>query len=373
MPLSKLTLAVLTVCTLAACGKGGGGAPGMSVSSDQTDSIKSDSKTSVDRSSDLTAGRTAKLTSDADFAPLLNAAVADALPATGIAQGAYFKGLYHGQFARPHVLAVVDTDLKKLGFAAETGTISDAYKTAAKAEQDRLDSLVGASNLRDTVFGKKLKCLEFVQADDYAKARTCYDDYLVHAYTLHVLQSAVTPKKGHDLPEENRSRGGNIRIFPAAQLEALTYGMVNSIRFANAVQDRLKDDLSANTFRDKADGQQRTLAAIFSIPAADLRKMARATATPDGVTLDVPPGQLGSDISVNVLELAALFTQSEKGVTEQRGGAIYSGDGYISGVKVRVAMERSVGANSSTKTSTGESSSVESGASDKADVSLGVK
>ncbi len=222
------------------------------------------------------------------------------MPVTSIKAGGFFAATFHGKHTRQHVLSGVDRALAQLGFEAPDGTISADQKALAARERERIDALVGANDARDAWAKAKLACLDATIAGDYAKARACYQEYLPHMATLHLLQAARVPQKGHVLDETNLRSQGNRRTFPkAGQLETLTYGLVN------------------------------------------------------------------------VAEFAATFTQNDKGVIEKANGAIRYGDGYINNAKV--TMDKSVDAKISIKTSTGGSTTVDSGVSDKADVSVGSK
>lgn len=372
MKLTPIAAAMVAVLSLTACGKGGGTA-GVNASTESNQGLKMDEKESIDRSKDLTAGRSAKVSFDADFAPLLSRALTDAMPVTSIKAGEFFTATFHGKYTRQHVLSGVDRTLAQLGFEAPAGTISEGQKALATRERERLDALIGANDARDALAKAKLACLDATIAGDYAKARACYQEYLPHALTLHLLQAARVPQKGHLLDETNRRSQGNRRTFPkAGQLETLTYGLVNVAHFANDVEAKLATTLTANTFRD-AEGAKRVVEALLAIPAADLIKISKSTAAPEGLTISVANGELGSDLVIIVAEFAATFTQNDKGVIETANGAIRYGDGYINNAKIKVTMDKSVDAKISTKTSTGGSTTVDSGVSDKADVSVGSK
>lgn len=372
MKLTPIAAGLVAILSLTACGKGGGSA-GVNASTESNQGLKMDEKESIDRSKDLTAGRSAKVSFDADFAPLLSRALTDAMPVTSIKAGEFFTVTYHGKYTRQHVLSGVDRALAQLGFEAPEGTISEGQKALAARERERVDAMVGANDARDALARAKLACLDATIAGNYVKARACYQEYLPHAYTLHVLQAARVPQKGHLLDERVLTYRGNERTFPTpGQLETLTYGLVNVAHFANDVEARLATTLTANTFRDD-EGAKRVVEALLAIPAADLIKISKATAAPEGLTIRVANGQKGEELVITVVEFAATYTQNDKGVVETTNGAIRYGDGYINNAKVKVTMDKSVDAKISTKTSTGGSTTVDSGVSDKADVSVGSK
>ena len=220
----------------------------------------------------------------------------------------------------------------------------------------------------------KLVCLDATLAGDYAKARSCYEDYLTYAYQVLNLHLSRVPAlaKSSALHETNRSDLGNQRSIPAAELTPYAYALINLSRHNAEVEQRIKDALPVGAFTAKDRGK-RIMDALLAIPAADLRKLAVATAAPAGIKIEIAPGQPKSPLTLLVPALGASFAHNEKGIVESRGGAPYNGDGYLKGVKARVSIDASMDAKQSQKTSTSGSTTINTGTSDKADVSVGSK
>lgn len=206
-----IALAVLSACTLVACGNGGG-TPGVSVNSESSTSSKNERRASLERSRDLTTGTSAKVSVEVDFSAVLGQALSEIALVTGVHQGDFYRavvGHAHGatpspygkNLARPHALAGVDRALAHLGLATPSGAITAAQVLRAQAEEAQLAPMIGRSAASDVVLGRRLACVQAVLAEDYAGAQSCYREYLTQAYAMHSLLVAGTAQKGSFLAE----------------------------------------------------------------------------------------------------------------------------------------------------------------------------
>lgn len=141
MQYTKIAAAVLIALSLTACGQSG-----LSAGAKGSEALETGEKNELDIKKDQSKASSVKQTRDMLGSTLFANALTAAAPVTGLNPATFFDNTFHGDLVRPHALAGVEAELKRLGFGAAEGTITAAQIAAATAERDRVPFTIAAGD-----------------------------------------------------------------------------------------------------------------------------------------------------------------------------------------------------------------------------------
>lgn len=339
---STLALAAaLAILTLAGCTKGGG----ISMSTEATTGVDESRKMDLSKSKTMTASTSAKITATAPAAQLIAQSLRPLVALAEIDMPAYVRSVKHeaGALFPP---ALVPSEAQAIALKARlAGPFSDVVQMYAAP--------------------KLSACADLVIANKSAQA--CFDDFYAHAHAAAAMLAASWPQKTPGIKGESVDMISKERSFPKGPLQRWISGSVAVLDFSNELQRIAAKTLDRTALSDPDTAQLAVAVALFSMPVADLLAQAAVKAPVSAV---VSNGELNAPLEVFVPEANEYLAQSEKGLVVTRNGAVWFGDGFISGKKLDIALESTSSASLERKRGLVLEQSDKAGTSTKAGVGL---
>lgn len=320
--------------------------PGAGVSAESSDSTSRESKNSLARSREVTAGNTAKASIKMPAAGLIADAAMELLLQDGYhldqVKQVFIKG---AQYDRWTPLAEVPN--------LDPSQIKDW--PAVLADYDK--QLAGNPTSADTVRAKRA-CAELGSKGDIDGSRTCFKNFyrvLVSAATVAVANS---PEQGWPV----NPRGKAAAPFIIA--------MTNSAEFSNLLETELAGALQGRALRDPADAKVQIRAALFAMKPETIEAIAEQARSTSYNNLKHPTLDMASGKGITWTATGATYSNMGTAWTIAKNGMTWFGDGRLSGKTYELDLETSVVANMTKRQSIDNATTSTSSEQQKADAQV---